>query len=697
MNALRLLASALALASLGSLAARGHDSTVWLSSLDLTKAHVAWKPMKADRSVDGHPLTLSGTVYPKGVGLLARSQFVVQLDGRARWFKAIVGVDDEAPAGKGSVEFRVFGDGRVPLWMSGVMRQGDTPKSVDVDISNVKLLTLVVSEAMDGGDNDDGDWAEARFEGVTGAIAAVDANVPAFPVDPKMPIVISTAPEPAAPQLHAPFVTAIRPGTPFLHRLSATGEAPLSFWASGLPVGVAIDPASGILSGEIARAGTTDVHVTVRNPAGATEHDLRIVAGRALALTPPMGWNSYDNYGAKVTEAEYLANARVLAHKLQPFGWQYAVVDFLWFDPNPYCPPQDKQPPAMDAYGRLMPAPNRFPSAANGVGFKAIADQIHAMGLRFGIHIMRGIPRAAVKANLPILGTPFHAADAADVNDTCGWNEDMYGVRNTPAGQAYYDSIFRLYESWGVDFIKVDDISSPYHKAEIGMVRRAIDALHRSIVLSLSPGTAPLSETKNLIQNAQMWRETGDFWDNWDQLEDEFHKGAAWRAAVGPGHWPDADMLPIGHIGQECIGLPRQSNFTHPEQVTLLTLWSILPSPLMLGSDLTQLDPWTLALITNPEVLAVNQDPLGCAGRVISTDGQKEVWLKRLSDGSLALGFFNRSCVDGPVALDTARLGLKSPATVRDLWARRDLGPLGSTLSIPVPAHGAALLLVRPL
>ena len=329
------------------------------------------------------------------------------------------------------------------------------------------------------------------------------------------------------------------------------------------------------------------------------------------APTPPMGWNSWDCFATTVTEAQAKAEADAMAARLKAHGWQYVVVDIQWYEPgaNGFAY-RAGAPLEMDAFGRLLPAPNRFPSARGGAGFRPLADYVHGLGLKFGIHLMRGIPREAVARNLPVAGTPFRARDIANPADTCPWNPDMFGVDMTkPGAQAYYDSVFALIASWGVDFVKVDDLSRPYwaHRAEIEAIRRAIDRAGRPIVLSLSPGETPLDAAAHVAAHANLWRISDDFWDSWPALREQFGRLARWNPHRRPGAWPDADMLPLGTLA---LG-ERTTNFTPEEQTTLLTLWSIARSPLMLGADLTRLDDATLALVTNDEVLAVNQRSAG--------------------------------------------------------------------------------------
>jgi alpha-galactosidase len=418
------------------------------------------------------------------------------------------------------------------------------------------------------------------------------------------------------------------------------------------------------------------------------------------APTPPMGWNSYDAFGDSVTEAEVMANADYIKDHMLSHGWRYVVVDYRWYDPGAHDNKANDRKGAElteDKFGRLLPAPNRFPSNANGEGFKPLADKLHAMGLKFGIHIMRGIPRLAVKANLPIEGTEFHATDAANTNDTCGWCPDMFGVNaKSQAGQAYYDSLFRLYASWGLDFVKVDDLSRSYAKDEVHAIRDAIDKCGRPIVFSTSPGETPVGEADDVSTHANMWRVSGDFWDDWRSLNHAFDLAFAWQAHGGPGRWPDFDMLPVGKIGIRCVGQPRMSQFTHDEDLVLLSLWALGPSPLMVGANLPDNDEWTLALLTNDEVLKVNQDPLGKQGARVSQKNGAEVWVKELADGGKAIGLFNRNPAEATVTLNWTDAGLTGKQDLRDAWQHKDLGTFDQTFSSPVPSHGVVLLQAKP-
>jgi alpha-galactosidase len=329
------------------------------------------------------------------------------------------------------------------------------------------------------------------------------------------------------------------------------------------------------------------------------------------ALAPPMGWNSWDCYGPTVIENEVKANADYMAKYLKEFGWEYIVVDIRWYVENDKAHGYNEKDAiyVMDEYGRLLPSPVRFPSATNGNGFKPLADYIHSKGLKFGIHMMRGIPIEAVKKNTPILGSHAKAGDIYSPEGQCMWLRDMYTIVSGKEGaQEYYNSIFNLYASWGVDFIKVDDLSGPYHKEEIEMIRKAIDNSGRNIVLSTSPGETPLQFGDHIKRNANMWRIVGDFWDNWTQLKEHFDVCNRWAPYIGNGHFPDADMLPLGRIGIRAEnGDDRMSMFSKDEQISLMSLFAIFRSPLMFGGDLPSNDEFTLLLLTNKEVLYINQ------------------------------------------------------------------------------------------
>jgi hypothetical protein len=420
----------------------------------------------------------------------------------------------------------------------------------------------------------------------------------------------------------------------------------------------------------------------------------------ALALTPPMGWNSWDSYGPTVREEEVKANADYMAEHLAKFGWQYIIVDIEWYQPNSkahgYIPGGAV---TVDEFGRFIPAPNRFPSAADGQGFAPLAAYVHSKGLKFGFHIMRGIPREAVEQNLPIKGTPYHAADIADKVNVCKWQgmEDTYGVdMSKPGAQAYYDSLAELYASWGADYIKADDMNTPGRAAEIVALHEALKKTGRPIVLSLSPGPSLPEYADFLGANSQLWRISNDFWDNWPSLKHQFDITHNWESYSQPGNWPDADMLPLGRIGIRAErGDDRASLFTHDEQQTVMTLWSIFRSPLMFGGDLPSNDAFTLALITNPEVLAVNQSSAG--GHQSYHQGDTIAWTADAPTGSAKyVAVFNLGDAEQDVELSWSDVGIPAKhAKIRDLWTHKDLGKQNH-LQVSLAPHASVLYNVQP-
>lgn len=414
---------------------------------------------------------------------------------------------------------------------------------------------------------------------------------------------------------------------------------------------------------------------------------------------PPMGWNSWDCYGAGVTEDELLGNAEFMRDRLKQYGYQYVVCDIQWYEPaakgNVYNNFADL---CMDEYSRLIPAVNRFPSSANGAGFKPIADKIHSMGLKFGIHIMRGIPRQAVHRNTRIYGTTARARDIASQFSLCPWNTDMYGVDTEKRGaEEYYDSLFKLYASWGVDFVKVDDIANtefspqnPYSaEKEIEMIRAAIDRSGRDMVLSLSPGPAPLNKAEHLSENANMWRISGDFWDRWDKLLNMFSLCEKWYPYVKDGSFPDCDILPLGKLcidGSYMGDMGRDSGFTKEEQKTMMTLWAVFRSPLFFGGELRLTDDYTLSLVTNPEVINVNQNsekPL-----FVYNKGGIAVWQTKI-ENCTAVAVFNLSDEEKHYKLSFSDLGIENVRAVRDLWARKDIPKCENDVVVSLKPHSS--------
>ena len=473
------------------------------------------------------------------------------------------------------------------------------------------------------------------------------------------------------------------------------------------------------------------------------------------AQTPPMGWNSWDCYGAGVWQGDALANADYMAKNLKSHGWNLITIDIQWYEPLAHTTEYRKGAILeTDANGRLLPAPNRFPLTAETHSFKPIADYLHARGLKFGLHLMRGIPRQAVdRDNAPILGTTFHARDIADTNSKCFWNGDMYGVdMSKPGAQEYYDSVFAQMAAWGLDFVKVDDLSAPYHKAEIEAIRKAIDKTGRAIVFSTSPGGTPLNQGAHVQTQANQWRISGDFWDGWRQLHEQFARLDSWTPFRGAGHWPDADMIPFGNIRAWTTN--GWTHFTHDEHYTLMTLWSIGRSPLILGGNLPKNDDFTLSVLVNDEVIAVNQHSIN--NRQLFNTNNQIAWIADVPDSkdkyiavfntlpppppgggrrgrggppatnatattgvrmietngyAYAMGtnsttpavvaialVVNHPAATLPVSISVslADIGISGSATVRDLWNHKDLGAVTGEFAATVNSHGAGLYRISP-
>ncbi|WP_432245354.1 glycoside hydrolase family 27 protein [Arthrobacter sp. G.S.26] len=419
-----------------------------------------------------------------------------------------------------------------------------------------------------------------------------------------------------------------------------------------------------------------------------------------LAQTPPMGWNSWDCFGTSVTEDEVLANAAFMAEHLLPHGWDTVVVDIQWYEPAARAGGyNDGAVLELDAHGRQLPAVNRFPSSAGGLGFKPLADRIHGMGLKFGLYIMRGIPRQAVRDRLPVEGTQVTADQVADTGSSCEWNTDNFGLdRGKPGAQAYYDSQLRLFAAWGVDFVKADDMLGPYFAEEIAAYQLAIGRSGRDMVLSLSPGKAlSLARLEHLRANAQMWRVSDDLWDIWDDVEAQFARLARWAPHQQPGHWADADMLPVGNIALRAErGQERLSRLTRDEQRTMLSLWCIARSPLMLGCDLPSSPPETLELLTNADLLAALKDSHN--NRELLRDGDLVVWAadSTTADGGF-VALFNTGTGAASHILPLADLGLSvlpdaGAWRLREAWSGQEAGAAAvdgmPALAVDLPPHG---------
>lgn len=419
------------------------------------------------------------------------------------------------------------------------------------------------------------------------------------------------------------------------------------------------------------------------------------LAFRLWALTPPMGWDSWDCYGPTVTEKEVKANADFMANHLKSYGWKYVIVDIRWYVANTKSGGYNQKDPVyvIDNYGRYQPAENKFPSAADGKGFKPLADYIHSKGLKFGIHIMRGIPKIAIIRKLPIMGGHGITADQIySPEGQCGWLADNYTLKYGEGAQDYYNSLLDLYASWGVDYIKVDDLSSPYHQDEIEMIRKAIDQCGRPIVFSTSPGETPISKADHVRNHANLWRMVNDVWDKWSDLTHLMKIARQWYPYIAPGTWPDCDMIPLGHLairGER--GADRMTRLTKDEQYSLMTFFTIFRSPLIFGGDLPTIDPFTLSLLTNKEVLRMHEKSQNVRlllqnqkeAIITSSDHQKDIYV----------AIFNLSDDDiRSIKVSLKDIGISGSRKVIDLWSNKQLAKVRNHYTVKLRPHASVLL-----
>ncbi len=421
---------------------------------------------------------------------------------------------------------------------------------------------------------------------------------------------------------------------------------------------------------------------------------------RQWASTPPMGWNSWDCYGPTVTEKEVKANADYMAEHLSKFGWKYVVVDIRWYIANDKAGGYNEKNAiyVMDNYGRYQPAENRFPSSSGGKGFKALADYVHAKGLKFGIHIMRGIPRQAVARHTPVFGASGITADQiSNEKHLCSWLHDNYTVDASKKGaQEYYNSLFNLYASWGVDFVKIDDLSAPYyHQDEIELIRNAIDQCGRPIVLSTSPGETPIANADHVSSHANMWRMVNDVWDQWNDLVHLMDVAQKWYPYIGNGTWPDCDMIPLGHIairGER--GKDRMTRLTHDEQYSLMTFFCIFRSPLFFGGDLPTMDDFTLSLLTNRKVLEMHEQSEGVR-QLFLRNGQLAIASNNKSHKASYLALFNLSDSTQKMKVDLKTNRIQRRNIVEDLWSGQKEALRGNKVEVKLQPHACKLLMLH--
>jgi alpha-galactosidase len=633
------------------------NDTVWLSSLDLSKMTSGWGKPEIDKAVQGKPISIAGQKFDRGVGTHANSVMYIDLKGGSKKFSAYVGVDDEVNGRIGSVEFRVYGDGKL-LWKSGVMKAGEPAKKANVDVEGVKTLILIVGSAGDGMGYDHANWAEAKFDGLSEKPQAFDAPV-------EKAVILTPRPSPK-PRINGAKVFGVRPGSPFLFTIPATGERPMEFSAEGLPNGLKLDTRTGRITGSVAKRGKYIVTLRARNVLGEAVREFRIVVGDKLALTPPMGWNSWYCFFAGVTDEMMRAAADAMVSTgMINHGYTYVNIDDGWMvKPGSKDPVLGGEP--RDAAGMINTNRN-FPD------MKALTDYIHSKGLKAGLYTSPG----------PL---------------TCAGYAGSYQHEEQDA---------RRFAEWGFDFLKYDwcsygriakdrsrkELMKPYL-----VMKAALDKQGRDFIYNLCQyGMGNVWEWGAEV-GGHCWRTTGDLgiatslYNNvitYGFLHDGKEKWA------GPGHWNDPDYLLIGWIGWK--GALRPTPLTPNEQYTHVSLWCLLAAPLIFSGDMTKLDEFTLSLLTNDEVIEIDQDPLGRQANRVAQDDDSQVWAKDMEDGSKAVGLFNVGEIETTVRVRWSDLDLKGKQRVRDLWRQKDLGTFEGEFVTKVPRHGAVLIRLFPV
>ncbi len=646
--------------------------TIWLSSLDISKAQQGWSKPLPNRSVENNPLTLAGQKFARGLGTHAPSLLYIDLKGAAQRFTAKVGVDDEVGAGKGSVEFRVYGEDRM-LWKSGLLHAGDQPEDVDVPLQNEKILLLVVVNGRDSMDSNHADWADAKIEFQGEAPTAIE--------QPALPAPILTPKPSPAPRINGPTIFGVRPNSPFLYGIPVTGQRPLLFTAEGLPKGLTLDSATGQITGTLATKGEYRITLHAANDLGRAEKAFRIVVGDRIALTPPMGWNSWNCWGGSVSQEKVAGSARALVEKgLRDHGWTYINVDDGW------------QGTRGGPHGAIEPN-SKFPN------MKELGTQIHSLGLKFGIYSTPW--RGTYEGHI---GSSCDRADGTYDWISTGDHNEFYRIGKDPStwetkrrsnygfgAFSFVQQDAAQWDEWGVDYLKYD--WQPNDVSSTSAMKDALRSTGRDIILSLS-NAAEFAQTAEWARLANAWRTTHDIIDTWASMSGIGFTQDRWAPHAGPGHWNDPDMLVVGRVGW---GNPKPTRLSGDEQYTHISLWCLLSAPLLIGCDLEQLDEFTVSLLTNDEVLEINQDAMGKQATAVARGLDWVVYAKPLEDGSYAAGLFNLAFVPQPIVARWSDLRLAGSQRVRDLWRQQELGTFETGYRAQVPPHGVVLVRLCPV
>ena len=634
-----------------------HAEDVWLSATvnsgDADNEHA--RPL-LDKNAKKQPLRIAGQEYARGLGTQVDSRTALQLRG-ATHFTALAGVDDASDTAA-AIVFEVLSDAQ-SLWRRE-LKKGDAPVALDLDVNGRKTLVLVTVDIGNTYSQALGDWVDAKFT-VTG-----DKPKSFFLPAPDEPAVILTPTAPATPRINGARVFGVRPSNPFLFQIPATGERPMKFTVDGLPAGLVLNPATGHITGAIGASGTNTLTLHATNPRGTDAKTLRIVVGETIALTPAMGWNSWNCWGTSVDQEKVLASAHAMVTRgLVEHGWTYINIDDTW---------QGTRPGPSYA----LQANGKFPD------LKKFCDDLHALGLKAGIY---STPWITSYANYP-----GGSADTTEGVWTKHEGPRAYNRKVKPFALGTYSfaaTDAKQWAAWGFDYLKYD--WNPNETPETAAMAKALRASGRDIIYSLS-NNAPFANAAELSGLANSWRTTGDITDRWGNLRNIWSQQEKWRPFAGPGHWNDPDMLVVGPVDVGSGKNIRPSRLTPNEQYAHISLWCLLSAPLLIGCPLEKADDFTLSLLTNDEVLAIDQDELGKQAAQLVVDGRKQIYVKDLADGSRAIGLFNLAQAPQEISVTWAQLGLTGPQRVRDLWRQKDLGVEKEKISATVGRHGVALV-----
>jgi len=627
------------------------QSIVYIDQLDLSNAEQDDYPIGNCKNVKGNPIQLNHIKYDRGLGTFTNSMLHINLNKGASKFMAMVGFDDEV-LGQGChpIEFIVYADDQI-VWRSGAMKPTDAPKPIDVNLKGKSILTLYV-KSVRGKWNGFSAWADAKLE--------VSGQKPeAFERKKETPYILTPLVS-AMAQINGPGKVGVHPGAPFQYYIPVSGTRPISYEIENLPDGLSLDPATGIISGQIVKRGTYKLLLKVKNKEGSSKKEFIIEVGDTLALTPPMGWNSWNVWAVNVSQEKLLAAANVIKTSgLINYGWTYVNIDDGWQDSI-----------RGGKWNAILPN-RKFPD------MKGLCDYIHRLGLKTGIY-----------------STPWDRTYAQFIGSSsdCEDGTSPYYSKNTYRIEfgfyPFYKQDAKQWAEWGFDYLKLDWFpNSVSHTIEF---RKALEETGRDFVYSLS-NAAPIEQVTYWQQYSNLWRTTGDIVDSWGSIYAiATEQQEKWGAFGGPGHWNDPDMLVLGWLGW---GKDlHYTRLTPTEQYSHISLWAFMSAPLLIGADLSQLEPFTFNLLSNSEVIDIDQDILGGNVKQIKIDDLIEVWVKDLSDGSKAVGLCNFGILPHTIILNWADLGIDGNYTVRDVWRQKNIGTYSDSFESEVLPHGVKLL-----